>query len=142
MEKSLLERLQHHPTEGVVSKRGEGAFAQLTVSVMNNLRKILNTRQGTVRIDPGFGIPDFTLLSGGISVIQAEQVETTILNVIRKYEPRLIDCRVQFKGSSLDELMLKFHLEGTLILDQKRYAIQFKSQMSANSSFEVEYSDS
>jgi type VI secretion system protein len=141
VEKSLLERLQIQATEGSPNKNKRGDFERVVASVTNHLRKILNTRQGTVRIDPDFGIPDFTLLSGGISVIEAEHIEATILKVIQKHEPRLKDCKVRFNGSSLNDLLLKFQLEGTLILDQQSFIVQFKSQMSATSKFEVDYCD-
>ena len=136
-EKRLLERLQAH-AGALTKKNDQGEFEPLTVSIIDSLKKILNTRQGTVQTDPDFGIPDFALLSGGFSVIEAEHVEATIQAVILKYEPRLTQLIVRFEESSLAELQLKFRLEGTVIYGQSEVSIQLESQMSAHNSFEVE----
>lgn len=132
-EKRLLERLQENTFTG----KPPGEFEQLATSIIENLKRILNTRRGTVRTDPDFGIPDFTLLSGGISAVESDLIEATIQKIVQKYEPRLLDSTVLFDGSSFVDLRLRFRLEGSIVYGKKKFAVQLKSQMSANNTFDV-----
>lgn len=67
---------------------------KLRQSIIENLKLILQTRQGSVLHLPDFGLPDIMqiYLDAGGSL---EPVKTQICNTILKYEPRIAKVTVQ-----------------------------------------------
>jgi len=91
----------------------ESYFDQMTEeqklrnSIVENLKKVLQTRRGSVLHLPDFGIPDIRQIyfdEGSIESVP-EMIKQTIL----KYEPRLKNVRVQKKD--FDEKNLRISLE-------------------------------
>ena len=67
---------------------------KLRRSIIENLRMVLTTRQGSVQHLPDFGMPDILQLyfdSGN----STEPVKKEVRDVILKYEPRIGDVKVQ-----------------------------------------------
>lgn len=66
---------------------------KLRYSIMENLRMVLSTRQGSVKHLPDFGMPDILQLyfDSGNSI---DPIKKEIKNVILKYEPRIGDVQV------------------------------------------------
>ena len=66
---------------------------KLKYSIIENLRMLLTTRQGSVQHLPHFGMPDILQIyfdTGSIDPIKKE-----IINVILKYEPRIGEVKIQ-----------------------------------------------
>jgi len=80
---------------------------KLRNSIVENLKKVLQTRRGSVLHLPDFGIPDIRQIYFDEGSI--ESVPDMIRDTILKYEPRLKNVRVQRKD--FDEKNLRVSLE-------------------------------
>jgi type VI secretion system protein len=67
---------------------------KLRYSIIENLRMVLSTRQGSVLHLPDFGMPDILKLYFD-SNNSIEPVKKQIRDVILKYEPRIGDVQIQ-----------------------------------------------
>lgn len=81
---------------------------QVILSVLDNMQRILNTRAGSLKHLPDYGLPDMTKILQGMPGT-AHQLMTTLSDVLLKYEPRL---------KRIDVVMLEQTIPGEL-----RYAI-------------------
>lgn len=81
---------------------------KLRSSIVENLRMVLSTRQGSVQHLPDFGMPDILQLyfSSNNSI---EPIKKEIRNVILKYEPRISELQVQ--KSDFDQESMKITLK-------------------------------
>lgn len=137
-ERRLLERIVHWEAGGE-----HASFPRVDVlahSVLNHLRRILNTRQGHVPIDPAFGVPDFTNLSGGLAKGSAGEIERQIERVIARYEPRLKSPRVGLIDSSLDIAVLHFNLDARLVLHDHEISARFLTTVNGNGKIDIQAS--
>lgn len=81
---------------------------QVILSVLDNMQRILNAREGTLAHLPDYGLPDMTKILQGMPG-SAHQLMTIFSEVLLKYEPRL---------KRIDVIMLEQSIPGEL-----RYAI-------------------
>jgi type VI secretion system protein len=81
---------------------------KLRYSIIENLRMVLSTRQGSVQHLPDFGMPDILQLyfDSGNSI---DPVKKEIKDVILKYEPRIGDVQVQ--KSDFDQETMRISLK-------------------------------
>ncbi len=81
---------------------------KLRTSIIENLRMVLSTRQGSVQHLPDFGMPDILQLyfDSGNSI---DPVKKEIKDVILKYEPRIGDVQVQ--KSEFDQESMRISLK-------------------------------
>src|SRR5690606_30498601 len=101
-ERRLLERLSGL---GAEDRLGQIPRAEILVnSILDHLQRILNTRQGSVPIDPNFGVPDFTNLAGSFSSGTSEQIMLDMARMIQQYEPRLRQPQIAF-ATNQDEVL-------------------------------------
>lgn len=61
---------------------------QLILSVLDNMQRILNTRAGSLKHLPDYGLPDMTKIIQGMPGT-AHQLMGMLSQVLLKYEPRL-----------------------------------------------------
>ena len=83
-------------------------------SIIGHLRKLLNTNKGSVQIAEDYGMPDMTVFAGGGISETMEKIEKAILEVVRKYEKRLLKIKVKIESNENDVLNINFRLEGVL----------------------------
>ncbi|BBA68973.1 type VI secretion system baseplate subunit TssE [Geobacter sulfurreducens] len=110
-EERLLERIRS--LERDPSRRGETDRGRLVDSILAHVRRIINTRRGSVPIAPDFGIPDM------LDVLQSypdsvREIERSIRAAIQGFEPRLADVRVAFVPQEDDVLALRFAISARL----------------------------
>lgn len=106
-------------------------------SVMGHLRRILNTRQGSVSLDPMFGVPDFTNFAGGLANGETRDIENQICMVVASYEPRIRNPRVVLMREESDLMSLHFQLEGMLQIDQEEIPLRLCTIVGANGRIQV-----
>jgi type VI secretion system protein len=86
---------------------------KLKHSIIENLRMLFATRQGSVQHLPQFGIPDILRLyfdSGNdIDVIKKE-----IIDVILKYEPRIGEVQIQKSDFDPDNMRIKLKIVASI----------------------------
>ncbi|WP_297911704.1 type VI secretion system baseplate subunit TssE [Thiomonas sp.] len=101
---------------GRASASGIDASApQLLRSVIAHLTRVLNTRHGSVPIDPDFGMRDFGDLDGGSAAGEVADLEAQLQSMIERYEPRLLHPRVRMRGEKSDALCMSFDLEASIL---------------------------
>lgn len=83
-------------------------------SVMNHLRKLLNTNKGSVQIDPDYGMPDMTVFSRSGLDETMRGIRDAIENVVEKYEKRLAGVKIHIEPDKSDVLTIHFGLEAVL----------------------------
>jgi type VI secretion system protein len=116
VEEALLERIRNLERKAVV--RGSRDIFVGVRSVMSHLRKLLNTRQGSVPIADDYGMPDLTNFPGEDLPAAADELQEIIQNVIQKYEPRLGRVKVFFDPKPGEVSELRFKLEWTISQDR------------------------
>ena len=123
----LLERLAS--TEQQPLRRTGDDAGRLIDSIMDNLRCILNTRQGNVPIAPDFGTPDYMnfLQSYPESV---RDIELSIRRTVEHYEPRLESVQVEFLPLVNETLALHFRITARLRSNDSR-AVRFETVVGA-----------
>ena len=129
-EERLLERVRN--CERDLSRRGGEDPQRISDSVLEHLRRILNTRQGCVPIADDYGVPEFTeYLHLGAEVYR--ELEKVLRTTIQKYEPRLKGVRVSFIPEEEDRLALhlQFQVVAKLASDP-RLQVQFQTSIDGN----------
>ena len=126
-EERLLERVRNWERDS--SRRGAEDPQRISDSVLEHLRRILNTRQGCVPIADDYGVPEFTeYLHLGAEADR--ELEKVLRTTIQKYEPRLKGVRVSFIPEEEDRLalLLQFQVVARLAGDS-RVQVQFETSI-------------
>lgn len=121
--RGLLDRLGTHRRIDVVESIGE------------NLRALLNARQGSSSSVMDFGVIDFVDIVHELPMSIAK-VQESIRNTIQQYEPRLRNVTVRFLPGE-DPLRLQFEVTARLAEDKRR-SVRFATSLEAGGRFEVE----
>ena len=132
-EQRLLERISY------ASDRAESAGAyswvqvdMLVNSIVEHLKRILNTRQGSVPIDDDFGVPDFTNLAGTLETGDTRQIVDNVERMIKKYEPRLKSAHIAIIENDREVLSLNFSLHGLIEIDNQDIPVRLTTRISSN----------
>lgn len=110
-EDRLLERIRNWKAEPM--RRGRADTRRQIDSVVNHLKKILNTRQGNVPIADDYGIPDLTNFMQNYPD-SLEDIEAGIRHSIQAYESRLSNVEVAYIHQEEDVLCLRFQITAEL----------------------------
>lgn len=104
--------------------------------VLANLRQICATPRGSVPLGRDYGIEDATRIfheyPGSVTEMQRDLEET-----FGKYEPRLRNVSVTHIPSNELELLLRFHIEGTLVVDGRAVPVRFTSVLHADNHIDL-----
>jgi type VI secretion system protein len=103
----------------------------LELSVMGNLNRLFNTRQGSIAHLPDYGLPDImTIYRDAPQSI--EQLRSALKEAVRKYEPRQQRVRVEQVDVDRFEMRLVFIVSAYLDNgDRVKFKTTFESQDSA-----------
>lgn len=107
---SLLERLDAEADDARASKAEDGGRE---ASVRRHLRKLFNTRAGSVATVPDYGLTDFNDVAQEHSDLP-EAVAMEVADLIRKYEPRLAEVQVTPHPSPDNPTGLRFTVTAEL----------------------------
>ena len=86
---------------------------QQTLSVLDNLQRILNSRAGSISHLPDYGLPDMGMILQGLPA-SAHGLMNTLAKTLLKYEPRLLAVNVELLPQ-----VLPGHLEYSLDVELK-----------------------
>ncbi len=134
-ERRLLERIA--AWEDGEQRTNQTQVDVLIRSVTDHLRRLLNTRQGSVQLDPLFGVPDFTNIAGGFTAGSTRDIEEEIRRMVLRYEPRIKSPRVTISRESTDILSIRFALEGRLEVDDREIPLQLSTTVGASGKVNV-----
>ena len=131
----LLERIRM--MEENPERRLDTDSGTVVNSVLEHLVRVLNTKKGSVDIDPEFGVPDLTNMSSSFSSESIPELEASIKSVIVNYEPRLKDVTVHFRTQQDDLLALRFSISAKLVIDDKGKPIVFETIVDSDGQVKV-----
>ncbi|MAK55328.1 MAG: type VI secretion system baseplate subunit TssE [Pusillimonas sp.] len=106
----LLERLS--ALEEPLLVAGRPVDRQLRDSIVVHLRKLLNTRAGSVPIDPNYGMPDMSNIAGSFAMGTTESLSESIIRQVARYEKRLLQPKITVEEETREVITLRFELSG------------------------------
>lgn len=125
----LFEKIQalesNSPQMGVVQ------VEDVIDSIRHHLSLILNTRKGSSLIDDDFGVPDFTNLVGGLEGESTTMIERSMDTMIKRYEPRLMESRVELMPGDGEILSIKFSISGYVKNSGRDTAVRLNGSVNA-----------
>ena len=131
-ELTLVERLRDRR----IDRSTELNASLLADSVLSNLRRMLNTRQGLALTVPDYGLPDMTdmvhLFPEAVDICRR-----SIRQSIEKYEPRLKNVIVTSAIDEDDPFNLRFEIRAQLVTDRVTTPIQFFTTLDASGQADV-----
>ena len=122
-DRTLLERLADPDPQGRRTVREDPR--RVVDSVMRNLLKLLNTRQGEALIQPEYGLPDITECAEGAPEA-FDRVCRAIKSTIERFEPRLHRVRVTHFVTGND-LNLHFSITGQIATERDQVPVYFNT---------------
>jgi len=122
----LLKRIKRWEQAEVVSA-SDVDVDEVIASLRDDLEKLLNTRRGTVLVDPDFGLPDFTHLMNGYVAPDVEQIERELLQQVRQYETRLASVELEYQQPDRRVASLNFGLNASF--QHKQHDINFSVRL-------------
>lgn len=131
----LLERIRE--MERNPDWRGDVDPVSLQESILNHLKVMLNTRQGSAIIAGNFGVPDFSELTSSFSPSEIPRIERSLCEVISRYERRLTNIAVHFRMDAKDPSNMSFVLEGELVGTRDPHAVRFETVLSSSGQITV-----
>lgn len=135
-EERLLERIARWGSGDGDRETASGDL--LLDSVVRHLQRILNTRQGSVPIDPEFGVPDFTNLAGSYDTAFGGQIEQDIRRLIERYEPRLRSPQLRMREERLDALSLSFELTGSVVMGERVVPVRLATSVGSQGRIRID----
>ena len=126
-ELSLLDRIRHPELED--RRSVDTDHGRLTRSVLRNLERLLNSRQGAASIRSDYGIPSIedvmTAGSDGMRTLCAE-----IQASIAAFEPRLSNVRVKVAPKNEnDPTFLRFEILADLVTGGRKSRVRFETRL-------------
>ena len=109
---SLFEKLADQYADGTAVSTVPPAYRRAK-SIADHLWRMFNTRQGTIPHMPDYGLPDISEIYRKLPA-SLKELETTILNLTSKYEPRLERVRIRPIATQPSEFRLAFELTASM----------------------------
>jgi type VI secretion system protein len=125
-ERSLLERLRD--PEADRSRSIHENTARLADSVMANLRRLLNSRNGVTPTRDDYGIPDLSDMVHSFPEATS-RMRTAIKAAIERFEPRLRQVSVKPVASPDDPLALHLEITAQLVTSDQRASVWFETRI-------------
>jgi type VI secretion system protein len=125
-ERSFLERLRApEPEAARTITENTGRLAQ---SVLDNLRRLLNSRQGIAPTQLGYGIPDLCDVVHDFPDAVGDMRKAIKLS-IERFEPRLRKVSVKHVEQEGDPLALHFEITAELVTQEKKASIWIETRV-------------
>ena len=121
MDAALYEKLTGFYSDGLPIDDLPGSF-QLVRSVLDNIQRILNSRSGSLKHLPDYGIPDLSMVYKNLPS-SAHDLRYFMRKTLLKYEPRLRNLDIHLTESKDNIMVLCYQLEceienaGAVVID-------------------------
>jgi len=135
-EDRLLERISRW--EDADERRNLASADILLESIIKHLQRILNTRKGSVPIDPEFGVPDFTNLASNYTSNLNVDIERDIRTLLQRYEPRLKSPRLRVLEERPDVLSLSFELLGSVMIGNDEVPVRLSTRIGSQGRIRID----
>jgi type VI secretion system protein len=110
--------------------------ARLAESVLINLRRVLNSRNGIAPIDLDYGIPDLVDAIHNLPDATAD-IRKAIKTAIERYEPRLRRVAVKAVENAADPLALHFEITAEVISEEEKASVWIETRVDSSGYVEV-----
>ncbi|GAB4255126.1 MAG: type VI secretion system baseplate subunit TssE [Thermoleophilia bacterium] len=97
-------------------------------SVMSNLNRLFNTRQGSLAHLPDYGLPEAATIYRDAEY-PIEELRKNIKEVVEKYEPRLRRVHITHQGTDDDRFRLSFLITAEL---ERGERVRFQTTFATN----------
>ena len=121
MDAALYEKLTGFYSDGLPLDGLPDGF-QLVRSVLDNIQRILNSRSGSLKHLPDYGIPDLSMVYKNLPS-SAHDLRYFMRKTLLKYEPRLRNLDIRLTESKDNIMALCYQLEceienaGAVVID-------------------------
>jgi type VI secretion system protein len=112
LSESLFEKLADQYADGTPISVVPREYRR-SKSIADHLWRMFNTRQGSIPHLPDYGLPDITEIYRKLPA-SLKELETTILSLCHKYEPRLDRVRIRPIPTLPTEFKLSFELSASI----------------------------
>lgn len=112
MQEGLFEKLTGTYADGTPI-RSVPLAARRIRSVVDHVQRLMETRKGSLIHLPDLGMPDIADLYRRLPG-STQEIQTELEGLLRKYEPRLDNIRVQFIEFVPAAARIRFRISGTL----------------------------
>lgn len=121
-EERLMKRLRRWSTGTGSGTPDVGTFVE---SVLADVARLYNTRQGSVPISDQYGLPDISNMLANLTPPDMEQIRDAIEATTSAFEPRLQDVEVTIPA---DETlgMLRFAVRGNLLYEKSTIPVRYQ----------------
>jgi type VI secretion system protein len=109
---SLFEKLADQYADGTPISAVPQEYRRAK-SIADHLWRMFNTRQGSIPHLPDYGLPDISEIYRKLPA-SLKEMETTILTLTSKYEPRLERVRIRPLPTQPNEFKLSFELSAVV----------------------------
>ncbi|MDB5104499.1 MAG: hypothetical protein JWP91_2188 [Fibrobacteres bacterium] len=109
---SLFEKLADQYADGTAISAVPMAYRRAK-SIADHLWRMFNTRQGALPHLPDYGLPDISEIYRKLPA-SLKELETTLLTLVTKYEPRLERVRIRPLATMPNEFRLSFELSASV----------------------------
>ena len=106
---------------------------RLLHSVMSNLTRLFNTRQGTLPHLPGYGLPDPSAVYMN-EPFAVDGLRQAVKEVVQKYEPRLRKVYVEQQATEAQNMRVSFIISAELEGGQR---VRFRTTFAADDLVQV-----
>jgi type VI secretion system protein len=133
-EQSLFERLQNPDASGDYKLKIN--VNKAADSVLNHLRNMLNTRQGSVLTLPDYGLPDFNDIASNFpdAIFELRRI---IKQSIESYEPRLSRVKVDYSRDEDKPLSMRYEITAQLSLGDENASVWFETTLDSQGRVKV-----
>jgi len=114
----LAERLLYATAPRLAA--GQSRDSLVKKSIMDHLSRLLNTRKGSVPIDPAMGMSDMSNIAGSFAQGTTQIICQEVVEQINQYEPRLRQPKVATSDLNLERevITLKFEIRAFMADDR------------------------
>lgn len=133
-ERTLLERIKD--PERDTGRTIHENTNRLAESVIANLRRLLNSRQGIAPTRPDYGIPDFCDIVHDFPDA-VTGLRKAIKLSIEKHEPRLRRVQVKSATTTDDPLALRFEITAELVTEEEKASVWIETRIDGSGQVQV-----
>jgi type VI secretion system protein len=117
--------------------QGTSKSDDLLGSLQKHLALILNTRQGSARSAPDYGMPDFVNLMSRGDQDGIRVLARALTQVVQTYEPRIRGASVSYVPGNEESGVLDFSLSGSIEIENQRQNIFFQTSINPDGEVHV-----